>query len=149
MPAYFDALRRNSIMYLPQGYSLDADLPVVDYYRDESATGDAYSEIPWDILFETISGTVRQISPMSGTTLAVIGQQSVDQFDALSIETLRGLGYGTGSIDMRDGSANLQEGYTFAIKTGLGQYVKVRIRTVITYSGSTDKDIAIEVYVFK
>jgi hypothetical protein len=149
VPGYLDALRRNSIMYLPQGFSLDADLPVVDYYRDETATGDAYSEIPWDLLFETSSTTARQLTPQLGTTVASIGQRNVGQFDGITIETLRSLAYGSGSIDMRDGSTNLQEGFTFAIKTGLGQYVKVRVRTVITYSGSTNKDLVLEVYVFK
>ncbi len=149
VPAYLDSLRRNTLMYLPQGYALDADLPVVDYFRDETATGDAYAEIPWDVLFETISTTVRQLTPQAGTTIAVIGQRNVDQFDDITIETLRGLAYGTGSIDLRDGSANLQEGFTFGVKTALGQYAKVRIRTVITYSSSTNKDIVLEIYVYK
>ena len=149
VPAYLDALRRNSIMYLPQGFALDADLPSVDYYRDETATGDTYAEIPWDILFETSSTTIRQLTPQQGATVAPIGIRSVEQFDSISIETLRSLGYGLSSIDMRDGSGNLQEGYVFAIKTGLGQYVKVRVRTVITYSGSTNKDLVLEVYTFK
>jgi len=149
VPAYLDALRRNSIMYLPQGFALDADLPVVDYYRDETATGDTYSEIPWDLLFETSSSTIRQLTPQQGTTVAAIGARSVEQFDGITIETLRSLAYGSGSIDMRDGSVNLQEGFVFAIKTGLGQYVKVRVRTVITYSASTNKDLVLEVYTYK
>jgi hypothetical protein len=152
VPAYLDSLRRNTLMYLPQGYALDADIPVVDYFRDETAVQDdvgKYAEIPWDVLFETVSTTVRQLTPQAGTTVAVIGQQNVDQFDAITIETLRGLSYGTTSIDLRDGSANLQEGFTFAVKTGLGQYAKVRVRTVITFSASTNKDIVLEIYVYK
>jgi hypothetical protein len=149
VPTYLDALRRNTISYLPEGFSLDADLAVVDYFRDQTATGDTYAEIPWDVLFETISATVRQLTPQAGASLAVIGQRNVEQFDAISIETLRGLVYGTGSIDLRDGSANLAEGFTFALKTGLGTYVKARIRTVITYATSTNKDVVLEVYTYK
>jgi hypothetical protein len=151
VPAYFDALRRNTIMYLPQGYALDADLPVVDYFRDETATGDAYAEIPWDVLLESAGSLAggRQLTAQPGAALHPIGQQNVDQFDALTIETLRGYTYSASAIDLRDGSANLQEGFSFAIKTALGQYVKARIRTIITYSGSTNKDLVLELYVYK
>jgi hypothetical protein len=149
VPAYLDSIRRNTLMYLPQGYSLDADLPVVDYFRDETATGDTYAEIPWDVLFESVSTTARQLTPQPGTQQVAIGVRSAEQFDGISIENLRSLAYSTASIDMRDGSANLAEGFTFAIRTGLGQYVKARVRTVITYATSTNKDVVLEIYVYK
>jgi hypothetical protein len=151
VPAYFDSLRRNTLMYLPQGFALDADLPVVDYFRDETATGDAYAEIPWDVLLESAGSPTggRQLTAQPGAALTLIGQQNVDQFDAITIETLRGYTYGASTIDLRNGSANLQEGFSFAIRTALGQYVKARIRVIITYSGSTNKDLVLELYVYK
>ena len=60
VPAYQDALRRNTHMYLQQGLPLDADLPVSDY------TGNSDDTAPWDILYETVSATARRLSPPGG-----------------------------------------------------------------------------------
>ena len=152
VPTYLDSLRHNTLMYLPQGYSLDADLPAVDYFHDETSDIDPYYETPWDLLFVTVSLTGRKLTPVYGATVSVIGvigSQNVGDFDNISIEDLSSRTYTSGSIDLGDGSGYLVSGFTFAIKTGLGHYVKVRVRGVIAYGDSTYKDLTLEVYVFK
>ncbi len=143
VPAYADALRRNTAMYLRQGLPLDADIPVSDYFgnKDDSA--------PWDILYETgMSSTERRLAPKNGAGLAIIGQRSDVQFDDdVNITYLRGLTHTSSNIDLSDGSANLQSGFTFGVRTALGRYVKIRIREVI--ERGADRDLALEIYVYK
>jgi hypothetical protein len=146
---YLDSLRHNTLMYLPQGYSLDADLPAVDYFHDETWPIDTYYETPWDLLFETVSQTGRQLMPVYGATVSVIGNRNAGDFDNISFEDLSSRTYTSDSIDLSDGSGNLVSGFTFAIKTGLGHYVKVRVQGVIYYTNSTYKDLTLKVYVFK
>ncbi len=152
-PAYMDSLRRNTLLFLPQGYSLDADLPVVDYFRDETSTPDAYYEIPWDLLYETDQDTTKRwLTPLSGASFSVIGviDPSVAyQFDALTVEDLRNMTYTADRIDLGNASANLTAGFSFAVKTGLGRYAKVRVRQIFEYTDPTYKDFAIEIYVYK
>ena len=51
-----------------------------------------YAEIPWDVLLESAGSPTggRQLTAQPGAALTLIGQQNVDQFDAITIETLRG-----------------------------------------------------------
>jgi hypothetical protein len=154
VPAYIDSLRRNTMTYLPQGYSLDADLPVVDYLHNENDPLDQDLETPWDVLFQTTSGSTngasRSLVPQQGATLSIIGIKDGSQFDGLTQEYLRSLNYTGDSIDLSDGtSSQLQVGFTFAIKTGLGHYVKVRIRDYVGYSDSAYKDMMLEIFVYK
>ena len=151
VPSYLDSLRRNSIVYLPQGYSFDGDLLITDYFRDEFSEPDPYYETPWDLLFETVgtAGTGRQLSPMNGATVAPIGVREWQDFDNISIEDLRNLTYSANSIDLGNASANLQEGFCFAIKTGLGRYVRARIRSLITYTQDPVQDLVLEVYAYR
>ncbi len=151
VPAYIDSLRRDTMMYLPQGYALDADLPVVDYLHYEGDPIDPYLELPWDVLLKTnnTSGSSRALVPQQGATLCIIGNKDGSQFDGLTQEYLRSLNYTTNSIDLSDSSSQLQVGFTFAIKTGLGRYVKVRIRDFVGYSDSAYKDFMLEVFVYK
>ncbi len=151
-PAYLDSLRRNTMTYLPQGYSLDADLPVVDYLHNENDPVDLDLETPWDALFRTgnSSGSSRSLVPQQGATLSIIGIKDGSQFDGLTQEYLRSLNYTGNSIDLSDGtSSQLQVGFTFAIKTGLGHYVKVRIRDYVGYSDSAYKDMMLEIFIYK
>src|SRR4030095_1540605 len=88
VPAYQDALRRNTHMYLQQGLPLDADLPISDY------TGNSEDSAPWDILYETLSPTMRRLVPQSGAMVAPIGVRSDNQFDnEVTLEVLPGLVY--------------------------------------------------------
>ncbi len=158
VPSYADALRRNTYVYLRQEFPLDADLPVVDYF------GNADDTAPWDLLYQTVTNTTRQLVPQSGAGVAPIGLRNSHEFDGdadgqngviannVTLEYLQGLNYTTNSLDMSDNSTNLTLGYAFAIKTGLGRYVKARIADYITRTnadGSAYKDLALELYIYK
>ena len=141
VPAYQDALRRNTHMYLQQGLPLDADLPVSDY------TGNSEDIAPWDILYETVSVTGRRLSPQGGALVAPIGLRSDSQFDnEVTLELLQGLTYSSTPIDMSNGSANLASGFSFAIQTGLKRYVKVRVSAVVTQANDRHLVLEMEVY---
>jgi hypothetical protein len=112
--------------------------------------------LPWTLLFQKQSDTTRRLTPQfpvangnrnSGAQVAVIGLKQDSDFDNLTIQDLQGLTYTSNPIDMSDNSSNLAPTFAFAIKTGLGHYVKVRISAVITRA--PDKDLALEVFVFK
>ncbi len=148
VPAYADALRRNTYMYLRQGTPMDADIPVVDYFVNDD------DQAPWDLLYETdtTNYTKRRLSPQQGALFASLGKKDETQFDNITIEDLRALNYTISPIDLSDSSANLTTTYAFAIKTSLGRYVKVRIADIITRSdsgGAVYKDLALEVYIYK
>jgi hypothetical protein len=145
VPAYVDALRRNTHMYLREGFPLDADLPVSDYWVEQTINQD---DIAWDVLFQTLGSGTRQLTPWSGASIAVIGQRTPTQFDQeVSLPYLQGLSYSTNPINLNNGSANLTAGTAFAIKTGLGRYVKLRIADVIERDG--ERDLALEMYTYK
>jgi hypothetical protein len=87
----------------------------------------------------------------NGAKLATIGSLEADPFDGLDLKHLQRLDYSLASIDMSDGSPNLQEKFAFAIKTNLGHYVKARIAEVITRTvpGGTEKDLGLELFVYR
>ena len=142
VPSYLDALRRNTFMYLRQGFPLDADIPVVDYmYNTDNRT-------PWDLLYE--ESPSKRLTVQSGASFAPIGDAKDDFYfdNTITLEYLRGLSYNQNPIDV----ASVYVGYGFAIKTGLGHYVKVRIADIIRVTfqdGTGATDIALEIYVFK
>jgi hypothetical protein len=141
VPSYLDALRRNTFMYLRQGFPLDADIPVVDYMNN---TGD---KTPWDLLYE--ASPTRRLTVQSGASFAPIGVKDDSYFDqTMTLEFLRGLSYNQDPINV--GSVVL--GYAFAVKTGLGHYAKIRITDKIQVNfqdGTSAQDLAFEIYVFK
>jgi hypothetical protein len=142
VPSYADAQRRNTLAYLREGLPLDADLPVSDYFE----TSD--DDLPWDVLYQTQTTTTRQLVPWAGASVAVIGQRSTSQFDdEVTLPYLQGLTYSTGAVDMSNTSTNLTETMAFAIKTGLGRYVKMRIAYVV--ERGTDRDLVLEIYTYK
>jgi hypothetical protein len=151
-----DALRTSTYMYLRQGFALDADIPQVDYF------GNVDEDLFWDVLYETQSTIARRLSPKSGATVASLGNLSDDEFDAITLSELQAgsvrvsstrtitFTYSTSAISLDNGSANLAIGYTFAIKTSLGRYVKVHVADVITRGADTTmRDLALEIYVYR
>jgi hypothetical protein len=139
-----DALRTSTYTYLRQGFALDADIPQVDYF------GNSDESLFWDILYETQTTTTRRLTPRSGATLATLGQKTDAAFDAVTLEELQGLSYSSSAISLNDGSSNLAAGFSFAIRTGLGRYVKVKLGDVITRgTDSTKRDLALEIYVYR
>jgi hypothetical protein len=165
--ANIDALRRNSYMYLRLSNSLDADHLVSDYFFDQDLVQNSnYYELdavlPWSLLYQKQSSTTRRLTPQfpiangsrnSGAQLAVIGPISDPQaFDNLTIQNLQALTYSSNPIDMSDNSPNLAPTFAFAIKTALGHYAKAYVYAVINRTlstGGVDKDLALEVFVFK
>ena len=141
VPAYQDALRRNTHMYLQQGLPLDADLPISDY------TGNLEDSAPWDILYETLNPTTRRLAPQGSAMVAPIGLRSDNQFDnEVTLEFLQGLTYSSTPIDMSNGSPNLASGFTFAIQTGLKRFVKVRVSVFVTQVNDRHLVLEMEVY---
>jgi hypothetical protein len=147
--APLDSLRRNTFMYLAQGFALNADLPVVDYFVSESEQiPNDYDDFTWDVFYETQSGTAaRRLAPRNGAMIAAIGLRNPTDFDALTLEQIQGLSYTTNPIDMGDNSQSLAREFAFAIRTGLGRFVKVRIADVIT--SGTLRDLGLEIFVYK
>jgi hypothetical protein len=175
-PAYRDSLRRNTFTMLPEGFSLDADKAIVDYFRDGyydyyrsayyydfiNKSGDDYYEIPWDVLYDFSfdDPTLRWLVPLGGAQIAPIGVLTSDAFNALTLQDLRSGSYtfSTDYLDLSDSalilsdiSGNPTPGYAFAIKTSLGRYVKVRIFYINTYSGDPyeTNDLWLQIYVYK
>jgi hypothetical protein len=160
-PAYIDSLRRNTVMDLPQGFALDADLPVVDYFHSEDDNYDIFLETPWDLLLETDKvadqlGSIRRLRLQGGATAYIIGgDYDGPTFDGITQEFLRShsLDFTTNPIDLSDGSPSLQVGFAFAIKTGLGRYVKVRIRSYAGYPCPGERckyiDLMLEIFVYR
>jgi hypothetical protein len=141
VPTYFDYLVRDAAVLLAQGYPLDADMAVSDYLAEDSR--------PWDILFEYSSSvsTQRALTVQNGASLATIGSRDPTGFDSISLTNLQALTYNVESIDMSDGSSNLQTDFTFAVKTNLGRYAKIRVSRVITEG--TARSLGLEVYVYR
>jgi len=145
VPVYRDALRKNTFMYLQQGYPLDADLGISDYFLND------FDKDAWDLLYRTVSTTQRELVPQEGATFAVIGNKTPDEFNLLEISDLKGLTYSESVIDLRDNSANLQTGYTFAIRTGLGRYIKVRIAGTVEVpvTGGKEYDLQLQLFTYR
>jgi hypothetical protein len=139
-PVYWDALRRNSSIYLREGFPLDADLLRSDYFVQED------DALPWDVRLLAQDSQNRGLVPQSGARLAIVGVRDANQFDALSIVTLRALSFSNATIDLSDGSDNLTGGFAFAILTGLGRYAKVRISDIISDGEATH--LGLEVFVY-
>jgi hypothetical protein len=141
VPTYFDYLVRNSSVFLAQGYPLDADMTLSDYFAQDSR--------PWDILFDydASNPTLRSLAAQNGASLATLGSLDPTGFDAVNLPYLQGLNYNLQSIDMSDQSSNLQQNFAFAIRTNLGRYAKVRIASVIT--SDTSRILGLEIYVYR
>jgi len=148
VPALLDSLRRNTFTYLRQGFALNADLPVVDYFFGELDTlPPGYDDSTWDVRYETQSGTARRLAPRNGAMIAAVGPRNATDFDALTLEQIQGLSYTTNPVDMSDNSQSLAPQFAFAIRTDLGRFAKVRIADVIT--SGTNRDLALEIFVYK
>jgi hypothetical protein len=153
-PAYLDSLRRNTFIYFPQGYALDADLPAVDYWQNELSNPDPNLQAPWDVLFQSQDATnqkQRYLIPQQGTLLARIGIKTDNEFDKITLADIQNAiaQSQTARIDLSDGAPDLVPGFAFAVKTGIGRYAKALIWTYVLYSGSDYKDLLIKIYVYK
>lgn len=163
-PKYMETLRRNSFLYLPEAQELvssgltkvftpvDVDELKVDSTAENIArtpggrtSDDAFS---WDFVYETDSTGARKAVPKNGAKLAVI---PVKTGFFISPSELRSLTFSDEPIDFSNGSRNLVREFTFAVKTDLGRYAKVRVVNVFTHSNTPSSqrytDLLLEVFV--
>ena len=139
-PEYLDAIHTESMVYLADGMSLDADAPRSPYANVDDIAS-------YDLLYQFISTTVRNFVPQTGAQLAQLGKLTVTEFNNLTVEDLVGKSYSSSSIDMNDFSGNLAAGFAIAIKTSAGRYAKIRIAQVAS-SGSA-KDLGLQVFAYR
>lgn len=139
-PEYKDSLHTDSYLYLPPALSLDADRPIVRFINVDDR-GSA------DVLYQFVSSTVGRLIPQNGSAISGLGVKSANEFNNLTLQDLTALGYTDSQIDLSDGSPSLASGYTLAVRTALGRYVKVRIAQIVP--SGIGKDLALQVYVYR
>ncbi len=155
-----EALRRNTYMVVIQASTdgnprmpVDLDNFAVDYFRKDDGT-EAY---PWDLeyRYSSTDRTNRYLQPDNGAALAFIGSRDDVGFDDITLPGLKALSYSSSNLDVS--GSNLYTGYTFAVRTDIGNYAKIRIVRIIdttdntSVPGSTlyNKDLVLEVYIYK
>jgi len=148
VPVDKESLRRNTYMVLLQAFTdsdpympLDIDGFASDYFRTaqiyypERVVIDDYS---WDLeyRYNAPDYTNRWLHPLNGAAIAPLGLKSNTEFDAISLPQLKALSNytSTGTISMN--GANLQEYFTFAIRTDIGNYAKAHIRKIVDSTDS-------------
>jgi hypothetical protein len=163
VPVDRESLRRNTYMVLLQASTnsypfmpIDFDNFAVDYFRNSDGT-EGYS---WDLEYRYSSSNRanRYLQPDNGAGISAIGSMDAGSFDAISVVALKGRTYSTSAtIDLSDGSSNLQPGFAFAVRTDVGNYAKARILRVIDTTDTTmipgttlyNEDLVLEVCIYK
>jgi hypothetical protein len=154
VPVDREDLRRNTNLYVPMpkyggklpAMPIDIDKFIVDYFR----VGEEDS-FAWDLLYVLTNSKTRKLSPLWGQ-IAVLGKQDEYNFDAVTLNQLKNLTYGSDPIDLSDGSTAMSNiPYSFAVLTDVGNYAKVRIIGVKTFtdSGNPYYDLILEVTVYR
>jgi hypothetical protein len=160
VPVDMESLRRNTYLAVLQAETdgnpampLDLDNMVSDFYRAD-ANPDFFS---WDLeyMYGTKSNpsdtTIRYLSMFNGAGIASLsGTYNNDQFDAISLSYLKSLTYTTNDIDLS--GSNLYLRRTFAVRTDLGNYAKMRIFRIIDTTSSDFRpliDLVLEVVVYR
>jgi len=96
-----------------------------------------------DVWWEQVTGTIREMAPQNGATLANIG---VTNFTNVTDAQLQGLSFSGSSLDGNDDSSNeLVNGDVWAVHTDGGHYVKV---LVVTYDYNIVIDYVVYDYTF-
>ncbi len=151
-----EALRRHSYMYVPEpGYigsvsntmPVDVDNFVVDFFR----VGGEES-YPWDFVYEATDRTTRQLKPVNSAAFAPLGLKTDAEIDAVSLPQLRSLTYTADPIDMSDGKPGLQTWYSFAVRTEIGNFAKVRLvstKASVDSEGNPFVDLMFEATVYR
>jgi hypothetical protein len=139
-PAFLDAQRTESYVFLPETAHLDADVPTVPF----SNTDDSRS---FDLQHRIISPTVRYLHPANGAQLAAIGIRTSGEFETLAAADLQGLAYRAEPLDITDVSGNFAQGFTFGVRTSLGRLAKVRIAQIVP--SGIRRDVVLQVYVYR
>lgn len=156
-PAFRDAIRPNNLIHVPQPLvtSMFKDQPVdldqlnSDYFR----SGGDDDAAAWDLVYETVSRTERRLSPAqgSGVLIAPLGVKDDKDFDEVHLAQIKALTYRGDPMNFSDGSPNFTVGTSFAVRTALGQFAKVRIASVVTseFEGTTYRSLVLEVFLFR
>lgn len=156
-PAYRDALRPNNLIHVPQPLvtsmlkeqPVDLDQMNADYFRS-AGDDDAAA---WDLVYETVSKTERQLRPAqgSGVLIAPLGVKDDKGFDEVHLAQIKSLTYRGDPVSFNEGSPNLTVGTAFAVRTALGQFAKIRLASVVTseFEGVTYRSLVLEVFLFR
>jgi hypothetical protein len=159
VPVDKESLRRNTYMVLLQAFTdsdpympLDIDGFAADYFRVTDGTED----YPWDLEYRYASPdyTNRWLHPLNGAAIASMGLKNNAEFDAISLPQLKALANYTSTGTISLNGSNLQETFTFAIRTDIGNYAKVRIRQIVDttrsdFPGRVNEDLILEVCIYK
>lgn len=156
VPVDKESLRRNTNMVLLQASDddnpfmpLDIDNFTVDYFR----TTDGTEKYPWDLEYRYVppNSEARYLEAKNNAGIVSIGFRDNGEFDSISLPQLKALNYQkNGRIDLPDTILN-RIGFTFAVKTDIGNYAKVRIVRVVDTNDDPffNKDLVLEVTVYK
>jgi hypothetical protein len=138
--AYTDDLHNESCAFLPQGSYFDVDDTRVPFVTlDDSAS--------FDLWFQAVSSTVRNLVPRNGATVAFLGMRTVTELNNLTLEELQAATYSTTPLEISEHTGMLAPGFTLAIKTSKGRFAKLRIDRVI--STGEVRDIIVQVYIYR
>ncbi len=152
-----EALRRNTYMYVPEAnYStatsppmpVDVDNFTVDFYQT-SAGDESYS---WDLVYRGVDSKTRRLEPVNGAAFAILGIKDDNAIDSVSLTQLKALAYSQTPIDLSDGSTNLQNFFSFAVRTDVGNLAKVRLAGIRQSTGTDGKlyvDLILEVTAYR
>jgi hypothetical protein len=161
VPVDMESLRRNSYMVLLQADTdlnpfmpLDLDAMVSDFYR-VTGNPDGYS---WDLEYRYGSTSnpsdtsTRYLQAYNGTAIVSLGTYADAPFDALSLPDLKGVTYTANNSINLTGDSNLYVNRTFAVRTDLRNYAKMRIFRIIDTTDPDSRplrDIVLEVVVYR
>jgi hypothetical protein len=80
-----------------------------------------------DLWWQQVNSVTRYLNPQSGAMLSHMGKPN---FDAVSLQTLKGRPYSTTPINGSNNSSNkLTAGTVIAIKTNAGRYAKLKVNS--------------------
>ena len=152
-----ESLRRDTYMVLlqaPANTTPDMPLDIDGFTASYQRLGGGTQTYPWDLTYTYNSPAIanRRLQPWNGAVIAPLGLKNDNDFDSVSLPYLKGLStYSANSVDLS--GSNLQLYLSFAVRTDLGNYAKMRIIRIIdtTIEGLPGlyQDLVLEVYIFK
>jgi hypothetical protein len=123
--------------YIP--VDLDTGTAVMDYHCGGAGSGGNYcagyatgyngvagEDASWDFVLQASDATHMSFLPYNGTMVKIGYKYNSLEFDTISLCDLKNLTYSKDQIDLSNGSDAYRDGFTFAIRTGKGNYAKLR-----------------------
>jgi len=108
---------------------VDVDTFTVDFFQ--TSTGD--EDFPWDFVYRGVDIRTRRLESVNGSAFAVLGIKDDNAIDGVSLPQLKALTFNQNPIDLSDGSSNLQNNFSFAVHTDVGNYAKLRLSNQAVY----------------